>query len=93
MSTRHGGRIFGLSGPCAGGLAAANVVATIGPSGVCALSVVAGSNEGGHYFWYFGPSGVCALPVVAGSNEGGHYFLYWSEPPWAHFLGFLRFFF
>ena len=35
-------------------------VATIGPSGVHALPVAAGPNEGGHYFWYFGPSGVRA---------------------------------
>ena len=40
--------------------------------------MVAGSNEGGHYFWYFGPSRVCVLPVVAGSNEGGHYFWYFG---------------
>ena len=25
----------------------------IGPSGVRALPVAAGTNEGGHYFWYF----------------------------------------
>ena len=44
---------------------------TIGPSGVRALPLDAGTREGGHYF---GPSGVRALPVVAGTNEGGHYF-------------------
>jgi hypothetical protein len=46
----------------------------IGPSGVRALPLAAGINEGGHYFRYFGPSGVCALPLAAGINEGGHYF-------------------
>ena len=51
-------------------------MATIGPSGVCALPLAAGINEGGHYF---GPSGVHALPLAAGKNEGGHYFRYWSE--------------
>jgi hypothetical protein len=42
-----------------------------GPSGVRALPLAAGRNEGGHYF---GPSGVHALPLAAGINEGGHYF-------------------
>ena len=36
-----------------------------------ALPLVAGINEGGHYF---GPSGVRALPLAVGINEGGHYF-------------------
>ena len=44
---------------------------TIGPSGVRALPLAAGTNEVGHYF---GPSGVRALPLAAGTNEGGHYF-------------------
>ena len=44
-----------------------------GPSGVRALTLAAGINEGGHYF---GPSGVGALPLAAGRNEGGHYFHY-----------------
>ena len=35
-------------------------VATIGPSGVRALPLAAGTNEGGHYF---GPSGVRAPAV------------------------------
>ena len=35
-------------------------VATIGPSGVRALPLAAGTNEGGHYFRYFGPSEVRA---------------------------------
>ena len=53
---------------------------SIGPSGVRALPLAAGINEGGHYFRYFGPSGVRALPLAAGINEGGHYFAYfWSE--------------
>ena len=43
----------------------------VGPSGVRALPLAAGTNEGGHYF---GPSGVRALPLAAGINEGGHYF-------------------
>ena len=43
----------------------------VGPSGVRALPLAAGRNEGGHYF---GPSGVHALPLAAGRNEGGHYF-------------------
>ena len=51
-------------------------VATIGPSGVRALPLADGINEGGHYFRYFGPSGVGALPLAAGINEGGHYFRY-----------------
>jgi hypothetical protein len=46
-------------------------VYTIGPSGVRALPLAAGINEGGHYF---GPSVVRALPLAAGINEGGHYF-------------------
>ena len=46
---------------------------TIGPSGVRALPLAAGINEGGDYF---GPSGVRALPLAAGINEGGHY---WSQ--------------
>ena len=50
-----------------------------GPSGVRALPLAVGINEGGHYFRYFGPSRVCALPLAAGINEGGHYFRYWSE--------------
>ena len=44
-----------------------------GPSGVRALPLAAGINEGGHYF---GPSRVHALPLAAGLNEGGHYFRY-----------------
>ena len=60
-------------------LQAETKVATIGPSGVRALPLAAGINEGGHYFRYFGPSGVRALPLAAGRNEGGHYFRYWSE--------------
>jgi hypothetical protein len=47
-----------------------------GPSGVSALPLAAGINEGGHYFRYFGLSGVRALPLAAGINEGGHYFRY-----------------
>ena len=43
------------------------------PSGVRALPLAAGRNEGGHYF---GLSGVRALPLAAGINVGGHY---WSE--------------
>ena len=43
---------------------------TIGPSGVRALPLAAGINEGGHYF---GPSGVRPLPLAAGINVGGHY--------------------
>ena len=53
-----------------------HVPLTIGPSGVRALPLAAGRNEGGHYFRYIGPSGVRALPLAAGINEGGHY---WSE--------------
>ena len=34
-------------------LLAQTKVATIGPSGVRALPLAAGTNEGGHYFWYF----------------------------------------
>jgi hypothetical protein len=45
----------------------------IGPSGVHALPLAAGRNEGGHYFRYIGPSGVRALPLAAGRNEGGRY--------------------
>jgi hypothetical protein len=52
-------------------LQAETKVATIGPSGVRALPLAAGRNEGGHYF---GQSGVRALPLAAGINEGGHYF-------------------
>ena len=33
---------------------------TFGPSGVRALLLAAGRNEGGHYFRYFGPSEVRA---------------------------------
>ena len=46
----------------------------IGPSGVRALPLAAGINEGGHYFRYFGSSGVRALPLAAVRNEGGHCF-------------------
>jgi hypothetical protein len=46
----------------------------IGPSGVRALPLAAGINEGGQYFRYFGPSEVRALPLAAGINVGGHYF-------------------
>ena len=52
--------------------------ANIGPSGVRALPLAVGINEGGHYFRYFGPSGVRALPLAAGINEGGHYFRYFD---------------
>ena len=56
------------------------VINLFGPSGVIALPLAAGRNEGGHYFRYFGPSRVRALPLAAGINEGGHYFRYfWSE--------------
>ena len=48
----------------------------IGPSGVRALTLAAGRNEGGHYFMYIDPSGVRALPLAAGINEGGYYFRY-----------------
>jgi hypothetical protein len=48
----------------------------VGPSGVRALPMAAGINEGGHYIRYFGPSRVHALPFAAGINEGGHYFRY-----------------
>ena len=50
----------------------------IGPSGVRALPLAAGINDGGHYFRYFGPSGVRALPLAANINEGGHYFAYFG---------------
>ena len=46
---------------------------SFGPSGLRALPLAAGINEGGHYFRYFGPSGVRALPLAAGINVGGHY--------------------
>ena len=46
----------------------------IGPSGVRAMPLAAGRNEGGHYFRYLGPIGVHALPLAAGRQEGGHYF-------------------
>ena len=46
---------------------------SFGPSGVCALPLAAGINEGGYYF---GPNGVRALALAAGINKGGHY---WSE--------------
>ena len=46
----------------------------VSPSGVRALPLAAGRNEGGHYFRYFGLSGVRALPLAAGINVGGHYF-------------------
>ena len=46
-----------------------------GPSGVRALPLAAGINEGGHYF---GPSGVRALPLAAGINVGD-FNLFWSE--------------
>ena len=49
-------------------------VIIIGPSGVRALPLAAGINEGGHYFAYLGPSGVRVLPLAAGINVGGHYF-------------------
>ena len=58
-------------------LLAETKVATIlgvGPSGVRALPLATGRNEGGHYFRYFGPGKVCALPLVAGIKVGGHYF-------------------
>ena len=42
-----------------------------GPSGVRALPLAAGINEGGHYF---GPSGLRALLLAAGINVGGNYF-------------------
>ena len=38
-------------------------MATVGPSGVRALPLAAGINEGGHYFAYFGPSRVRAPAV------------------------------
>ena len=57
-------------------LYACNSYSRIGPSGVRALPLAAGRNEGGHYFRNFGPSGVRALPLAAGINEGGHYFRY-----------------
>ena len=44
-----------------------------GPSGVHALPLAAGINEGGQ-FLVIGPSGVRALPLAAGRNEVGHYF-------------------
>ena len=51
-----------------------------GSSGVRALPLAAGINEGGHYLRYFGPSGVRALPLADCTNEGCHYFRYfWSE--------------
>ena len=50
------------------------IFGNFGPSGVGALPLAAGTNEGGHYFRYFGPSGVRALPLSAGTNESGHYF-------------------
>ena len=39
------------------------IVTSIGPSGVRALPLAAGINEGGHYFRYFGPIGVRAPAV------------------------------
>ena len=36
----------------------------VGPSGVCALPLAAGLNEGGHYFRYFSSSSSCYLVVV-----------------------------
>ena len=39
----------------------------LGPSGVRALPLAAGINEGGHYFRYFGPSG--AVQTVSDSRR------------------------
>jgi hypothetical protein len=36
------------------------IIKVFGPSGVRALPLAAGMNEGGHYFAYFGPSEVRA---------------------------------
>ena len=55
-----------------------SLIINIGPSGMRALPLAAGINEGGHYFRYFDPSGVRALPLAAGINEGGHYFRYFD---------------
>ena len=40
---------------------------SFGPSGVRALPLAAGRNEGGHYFRYFGPSG--AVQTVSDSRR------------------------
>ena len=50
----------------------------VGPSGVRALPLAAGINEGGPFLGIFGPSGVRALPLAAGINEVGHYFRYFG---------------
>ena len=43
------------------------ILGIIGPSGVRALPLAAGKNEGGHYFRYFGPSG--AVQTVSDSRR------------------------
>ena len=51
----------------------------IGPSGVRALPVAAGTNEGGHYFWYFSFSFL--LQTLFKTIEGivvGFYIFAWA---------------
>ena len=45
----------------------ATVGVVIGPSGVRALPLAAGTNDGGHYFRYIGPSG--AVQTVSDSRR------------------------
>ena len=54
------------------------MVSKIGPSGVRALPVAAGTNEGGHYFRYFFP---LTLTPIAFTPEGivvGFYIFAWA---------------
>jgi hypothetical protein len=42
----------------------------IGPSGVRALPLAAGINEGGHYFRYFGPSALLLTTAIQNHRRG-----------------------
>ena len=59
---------FGPSGVRAP--AVSTQVATIGPSGVCALPLAAGTNEGGHYFRYFSTFLVGVTTVIQNHRRG-----------------------
>ena len=56
-------------------ISATTFILLIGPSGVRALPVAAGTNEGGHYFRYWSGRVACA----SGATKVGHYFAYFSS--------------
>jgi hypothetical protein len=53
----------------------------VGPSGVCALPLAAGRNEGGHFFRYWSERSACAALG------------YWHKRRWPLFMVFFLFFF